>query len=892
MKFAFNDIVKITGGRVQGAAVGAGNEICSVVFDTRKLWSAETSSTLFVALKGVRDGHIFLGEAYRAGVRMFLVSRYESQWMSQFPGALFLVVADTLVALQQWAAWHRKQLTGVVVGITGSNGKTIVKEWLGTLFKGDFSMGKSPRSYNSQLGVALSLLDIPLGTQLSLLEVGISGAGDMESLHAMVQPNLAVITHLGEAHAEGFASLQEKAKSKVALADGADVVVYPYDLEAVRTEVSKLKSRNSLMKTIHWGWAEGAQFRITEVEVLMAGGQRIYFVHRGTSHQLDIPFMDSASVSNAMSCLCVLKAMERWDPEHLDRFAQLPHLENRLQCAAGKSGNYILNDSYSADLESLGVALDMLKRQSPNLSLLSILGSFEQTGMEAADLRDSILRMLSNYGVTEAVFVGEEYRGLGSVPASGDLNLGVGSSAISGGLSILKKGDLKFGVSDFGLEKVWQFDTVAALMDSAVLSGIASRSILIKGSRSAGLERVANRLQARLHQTRLEINLHALKNNYLYFKQRVGAGKKVMCMVKAFGYGSGSFESARALQALAVDYLGVAYIDEGIALRNAGITVPIMVMNVDSGAAWQLQEYGLEPVVYSFQSLEGLIRSGVQGLKIHIEIDTGMHRLGFAPGDMGELGVRIRDLAVDIEVASVFSHLAASESAGSDDFTGGQLDVFASAADVLEQGLGYTVLKHIENTGGILRFGDARFTMVRLGIGLYGVDPRGLIEAALQPVTRWVSTISQVRLGIGLYGVDPRGLIEAALQPVTRWVSTISQVQLVKAGEGVGYGMQGASDRDREVAVIAAGYADGLWRADGQANSGVWIKGVEAPFVGNICMDMAMVDVTGLNCKPGDEVELFGENLRVETLAQRRATIPYEVLTAVSQRVARVYVEE
>ena len=847
------------------STVIGGNVICSVVFDTRKLWSAETSSTLFVALKGVRDGHSYLGEAYRAGVRMFLVSRFESNLILQFNDALFLVVDDTLLALQHWAAWHRKQLTGVVVGITGSNGKTIVKEWLASLFKGDFSMGKSPRSYNSQLGVALSLLEIPLATQLSLLEVGISNAADMGTLHDIVQPNLAVITHLGEAHAEGFASMQEKAKSKVALADGADVVVYPFDLEAVRTEVSKLKSRNSLMKTIHWGWAEGAQFRITEVEVLVAGdfsaadslagvassnpisssgGQRIHFVHRGTSHQLDIPFMDSASVSNAMSCLCVLQALERWDPEHLDRFAQLPHLENRLQFAAGKSGNYILNDSYSADLESLGVALDMLKRQSPNLSLLSILGSFEQTGMEAADLRDSILRMLSNYGVTEAVFVGEEYRGLGSVPASDGVDGGLRNSA----------------VVDFGLEKVWQFDTVAALMDSAVLSGIASRSILIKGSRSAGLERVANRLQARLHQTRLEINLHALKNNYLYFKQRVGAGKKVMCMVKAFGYGSGSFESARALQALAVDYLGVAYIDEGIALRNAGITVPIMVMNVDSGAAWQLQEYGLEPVVYSFQSLEGLIRSGVQGLKIHIEIDTGMHRLGFAPGDMGALGVRIHDLAVDIEVASVFSHLAASESAGSDDFTGGQLDVFASAADVLEQGLGYTVLKHIENTGGILRFGDARFTMVRLGIGLYGVDPRGVIEAALQPVTRWVSTISQV--------------------------------QLVKAGEGVGYGMHGVSERDREVAVIAAGYADGLWRADGQANSGVWIRGVEAPFVGNICMDMAMVDVTGLNCKPGDEVELFGENLRVETLAQRRSTIPYEVLTAVSQRVARVYVEE
>ena len=884
MKFALEDIVRVTGGRVQGAAVNSaagfesevgssisgeissspdlrksefitGNVICSVVFDTRKLWSAETSSTLFVALKGVRDGHSYLGEAYRAGVRMFLVSRCDDNLILQFNDALFIVVDDTLVALQQWAAWHRKQVTGVVVGITGSNGKTIVKEWLGLLFKGDFSMGKSPRSYNSQLGVALSLLDIPLGTQLSLLEVGISGAADMGTLHAMVQPNLAVITHLGEAHAEGFASLQEKAKSKVSLADGADVVVYPFDLEAVRTEISTLKSRNALTKTIHWGWKEGAQFRITEVEVLsagdlsagvsgsnpisVAGGQRIHFVHRGTSHQLDIPFMDSASVSNAMTCLCVLQALERWDPSHLDRFMHLPHLENRLQFVAGRLGNYILNDSYSADLESLGVALDMLKRQSPNLPLMSILGSFEQTGMDISDLRDSILRMLSNYGVREAVFVGVEFRGLGSVPASGSLNLGGG---------------------DFGLEKIWQFDTVSALMDSAVLSGIASQSILIKGSRNSGLERVANRMQARLHQTRLEINLNALKNNYLYFKQRVGEGKKVMCMVKAFGYGSGSFESARALQALAVDYLGVAYIDEGIALRNAGITVPIMVMNADGGAAWQMQEYQLEPVVYSFPSLEALIRSGVQGLKIHVEIDTGMHRLGFAPADMGELGLRIKDLDLAIEVASVFSHLAASETSESDNFTLGQLEVFSAAAAVLETGLGYTVLKHIENTGGILRFADARFTMVRLGIGLYGVDPRGLVEAALQPVTRWVSAISQV--------------------------------QWVKAGEGVGYGMHGVSDRDREVAVIAAGYADGLWRTDGQANSGVWIKGVEAPFVGNICMDMAMVDVTGLNCKPGDEVELFGENLRVETLAQRRATIPYEVLTAVSQRVARVYVEE
>ena len=844
MRFAFDDIVKVTGGKIRGAGKpgGGGHEIWvhSVVFDTRKLWMADTGSTLFAAMVAVRDGHDFLPEAYRLGVRIFLVSRFEDSWTLQYNDAIFLEVENTLLALQRWSSWHRKSLTGIVMGITGSNGKTIVKEWLGSLFQGDFSMSKSPRSYNSQLGVALSLLDIPVGTQLSLLEVGISGSADMASLQAMVKPNLAVITHLGDAHREGFVSLEEKAKCKVALASDADVVVYPYDIELVRKEVSNIKSKQPMMKTIHWGWTEGAQFRITSVEEISGGGQSIHFVHRGTAHQFNVPFVDSASVSNAMTCLCVLQALERWDPEHLARFSQLPHLENRLQFVEGRGGNYILNDSYSADLESLGVALDMLKRQSPNLPMMAILGSFEQTGRELGDLHSSIVRMLANYGVDRVIFVGKEFRGLAGKAATND-------SATE--------------ASDIAVGKEWQFDTVEALLDSALLSGITFTSLLIKGSRSTGLERVANRLQLRLHQTRLEINLNALKNNYLLFRERVGMGKKLMCMVKAFGYGSGSFESARALQALAVDYLGVAYIDEGVALRNAGITVPIMVMNADPGAAWQMQEYRLEPVIYSFGSLEALIRSGVQGLKVHLEIDTGMHRLGFAPDDIHRLALLLREVESVIEVASVFSHLAASESKDSDVFTRGQFDIFALAAKTLEEVLGKSLLKHIENTGGILRFNDDRFSMVRLGIGLYGVDPRG-------------------------------GLGETELQPVTRMISTISQIQQVKAGEGVGYGMHGVSDCDREIAVIAAGDADGLCRSDGQGKSGVWVNGVEAPFVGNICMDMSMIDVTNLNCKAGDEVELFGNHLRVETLAQRRNTIPYEVLTSVSQRVTRVYVEE
>ncbi len=816
MRLQVSDIVGVVGASVRGEVL-AGAEVVDLVFDARKLWGLEPSGAMFLALKGRRDGHDFVGQAYAAGVRYFLVSRYEAVWEGLYAGAVFLVVEDVLVALQLMASWHRGRLSGVVMGITGSNGKTIVKEWLWELLKDDFSVGKSPRSYNSGLGVALSLLNVAAGTEVALLEAGISARGEMDVLGGMMRPNMVVLTHLGEAHAEGFASLEEKAQEKVKLAAGADVVVYPYDQGLLRSALGALRAQQPMMKLISWGWQEGANFRLVKVEAV-GSMQAISFVYRGTEHRFEIPFMDQASVSNAMSCLCALVALERWDEAHLARFRVLPRLENRLQFMAGRNGNYVLNDSYSADLESLGVALDMLKRQSPNLPMSVVLGGFEQTGMEVGALRMRLMEVVKGFGVEEVIWVGREYVGMEGLV----------------------------------------FEDMEGLLGSAWLGGVSGRAILVKGSRSSGLERVVSRLQARLLQTRLEIHLGALKHNFLHFKRLAGEGKKVMCMVKAFGYGSGSFESASALQALAVDYLGVAYVDEGIALRNAGITVPIMVMNVDAGAAWQLQEYGLEPVVFSMESVRGLMDSGVGGLRLHVEVDTGMHRLGFAASEMEDLlGVLAGS---SFRVASVFSHLAASEDGDSDAFTAKQMDVFAGAAAVLEGGLGYGVLKHIENTGGILRFGDARFDMVRLGIGLYGVDPRGVV-------------------GVGL-------------QPVTRWVSTISQVQRVKAGEGVGYGMHGVSEHDREIAVIAAGYADGLWRADGRGVSGVWVKGVEAKFVGNICMDMAMVDVTGLGCVAGDEVELFGEHLRVETVAARRGTIPYEVLTSVSQRVARVYLEE
>lgn len=868
MNFSVSDIAKIMGAVSHGKS--GYSHIGSIVFDTRKLWVIEAQmanpitgskhislAPLFVALIGRRNGHDFIGSAYEGGVRVFLVSHYDIQWQIQYPDAQFLAVDDVLLALQEWAKWHRSLMSSLVIGIAGSNGKTIVKEWLGELLAKDFTVYKSPRSFNSQLGVALSVLEIETAVEVSIIEAGISSQNGMKTLQKMVQANLVVLTHLGDAHSSGFESMEQKAIEKVSLAQGADVLVYPFDNKVLRSAVDALKKKQPLMKTIHWGWQEGATMRVLHIQVLN-GNQEIIFVNRGTEHCLVIPFLDSASVSNAMSCLCVLTALERWDSSHIQQFLQLPRLENRLLMAKGKRGNYILNDSYSADLESLGVALDMLKRQSPNLPLVAILGDFEQMELHHSFVCSGIKQLLQSYGVSKLLAVGK--------------------------LFACEK-------TQFADMVVTFFPDMPSLLASSSLSELSEKAILVKGARKLGLERVVSQLQERFHQTQLEINLGALKNNYLYFQTLLPEGVKTMCMVKAFGYGSGSFESARALQALGLHYLGVAYVDEGIALRKAGIVLPIMVMSSNASDICVLQEYGLEPVMYSKESLEGFIQSGINSIGIHLEIDTGMHRLGFSPETL--LG-SVRMLPKGIRVASVFSHLSASEDAASDSFTRNQLDVFSKVALEVEQLLGYSTLKHIQNTGAILRFYDPRFNAVRLGIGLYGIDPRGNVQENLQRNRKGdfqdhPKDSSQNHPQPNSLNVNQEVL---QLQPVARWLTTIIQIQKVAAGEGVGYGMKDSVTHDRDIATIAVGYADGLSRRDGNGQSGVWINKKERPFVGNICMDMSMIDVTGLLCHPGDEVEIFGLHIPVETLAKRRGTIPYEVLTDVSQRVVRVYVEE
>ena len=812
-------------------------QVSKILFDTRQASDAMSlfSETLFLALTDKRNGHDFVEAAYHLGVRQFLVSEIRTDW-SALTDAVFYQVSNVLQSLQVLASWYRKSLTMPIVGITGSNGKTIVKEWLFKLLQQDFTdVYRSPRSFNSQLGVAISLLEIPKNSGLAIIEAGISARGEMRSLHSMIKPNLVVFTHLGGAHDVGFASLEEKVAEKLILAEDADVLIYPFDKLIVREQVSRLKQRFPMMKTISWGQENGASFRVLPYH---EGDLKMQFIHRSVTHTIPLSQTDSASRENTMSALLTLVAFERWDQGHLDMFQYLPKLKNRLALVQGKRGNVVLNDTYSADIESFAVALEFLQQQSPHYHKVVILADFEQISRDQQTWITSVQNLLNRYSVDRLFLIGDvlsEHKNLFS---------SVGNVSV--------------------------YPSAQTLFSSGDLNSISNAGILVKGAHRFGLDKVADALQERHHGTYLEIDLSALAHNFQVYKSKLTNDSKIMCMVKAFGYGSGTYEAAKRLDSLGVDYLGVAYLDEGIALRKAGVKAPIMVMNVDSTQWRLLKENSLEPVIYSKELYDELLKfafnsDGIEQtcsvenpFKIHLELDTGMHRLGFELGQVAVLLSQLNDHR--IRVASVFSHLSASEDLQSDDFTRFQIRQFSYEVLQIESVLGYSVLKHIDNSAGIVRFPEAQLSMVRLGIGLYGIDPSGLLSAELQPVNRLVTEISQVRT--------------------------------VKAGEGIGYGMHDVAAVDRKIAVIKIGYADGLLRVDGKGVGTVWVLGQRAPLVGNICMDMAMVDVTHISdCLPGVEVEIFGKNILVEEVAERRNTIAYEVLTSISQRVSRVFIE-
>jgi len=819
MQYTWQQITAV----IKGEAVNADGSMVLTQpgYDTRRL--RNPSSTLFFALPGThRKGAEFINIAAAAGVRSFVVPQEED--VSELSGCNILRVTDVLMALQDLAAHHRSRFSGPVIGITGSNGKTIVKEWLHQLLGEEFSAHRSPRSYNSQIGVAISLLGIETWHKMAIIEAGISKPGEMERLWQMIKPNLAICTHLGSAHDEGFENREQKAREKALLFKNADVVVFPGDSAEIKTAVQVYKSTQPLTRFVSWGKSEGAGYRLQE-EDFGQGFTRIKFIHRSTEHQLEIPFTDKASVENAMSCLCTLAALERWDPAHVEQFRHLHALENRLAFTEGRNGNYLVNDSYSNDPDSLQVALDFMVRQQPDKPACIILSDMDQSDPDKQRLSTQIADILKQKRVKRLLLVGESF------------------SAHIG----------KFAAFD-----VNHYPNTAALMESGILDCLQHEAILIKGSRRFGFEKIHAMLKKQLHKTHLQIDLEALRHNYRFFRNVVAPKTRLMAMVKAFGYGSGSFEVARTLQFMGVDYLAVAFADEGVALREAGIQLPIMVMNTGAEDMASRIQYGLEPVVFDVAGLQAMSEiAGSHEIAVHLEVDTGMHRLGFAPEALKNLTA---DLPKNVRVASVFTHLAASEDPVHDDFTREQIARFVQAADMFEERLGYAPLRHALNTGGILRFAE------------YGLD--------------------MVRLGVGLYGVDPRLQQQTDLKPVTTLYSSISQLHTLQPGEGVGYGRRSVADKARVVATLPVGYADGLRRSLGNGKWKVLINGHHAPTVGSICMDMCMVDVTGIDCREGDEVVVFGAENTVAEMAACADTIPYEILTGISSRVPREYVGE
>ena len=804
--------------------------------DSRRTYSP--ASSLFFATKGIRrDGHQFIPDLYKRGVRNFVISR--PLLMADFPEANFLAVKDTIAALQQLAAYHRRQFNIPVIGITGSNGKTIVKEWLYQLLHPDYHIVRSPKSYNSQIGVPLSVWQMNKQHTLAIFEAGISQPGEMENLQKIIQPTIGLITNIGEAHSEGFANNEQKVTEKIKLFKEAAQVVFGYNNQLVLKSVQEWKnekipaSDNEPFTLFGWGESEDAWLQITDLKKDTSSTSIIGFIGRQTQH-IDIPFTDNASIENAVSCWCVLRILNVSQPVIESRMKNLQPVNMRLELKKGINNCSVINDSYSADLSSLNIALNFLDNQTGSAKKVVVLSDFLQSGLEENELYRKIGRTLQNHSLYKIIGIGERISNF-----------------------------LPSVLTDSSILQEYFLNTEVFIQHYR-FSQFKDEAILIKGARVFEFEKIVHLLEQKVHQTVLEINLNAIAHNLKEFQKILQPSTRIMAMVKAFAYGSGGAEIASILQYHQVDYLGVAYADEGVELRKAGIRLPVMVMNPEENAFNSIIENNLEPELYSFEILlsfdKFLQKEGLQLYPIHIEIDTGMNRLGFSIKDLDRLAAVLQTTS-SFKVQSVFSHLAASEEAGQDNFTIQQFDLFTNSAKKLQEKIGYHFICHISNSAAAIRHPQLQMDMIRLGIGLYGVDNSG--ASALN------------------------------LQTVATLKSTISQINYLKKGDSVSYNRKGIVDKDSIIATIRIGYADGFPRRLGNGVGKVWINGKLSPVIGTVCMDMFMLDVTNNpGVQVGDDVIIFGSQLPVQTLAQWASTIPYEIMTGVSQRVKRVYFEE
>lgn len=823
MEYTIEKITTLIGARRLGTAEAT---ISWLLTDSRSLCFPE--STLFFALRSERnDGHKYIPELYNRGVRNFVVSS-TLQNAADYADANFLKVTDVLSALQRLAERHRDEFDIPVVGITGSNGKTMVKEWLYQLLSPSMTVTRSPRSYNSQIGVPLSVWLLNERTQVALLEAGISEVGEMDALQDIIQPTIGVLTSLGAPHQENFRSLEEKCMEKLMLFKNASFIAYNTD-DAV---VSRCVRRSSF-KASKIGWSRENPSEALYIKNVSSGtdATTILYVYKGKEASYRLPFIDEASVECSFACAAIALHLGITAEQLDERMATLDPVAMRLEVKEGIHGCTLINDTYNSDINSLDIALDFMNRrpdQNGQRRTL-ILSDIYQSGETQQRLYEKVSELAQNRGV-------QKFIGIGSV--------------------------LKANASAIHVPECHFFEDVQSFVDSDVFRSLHDELILVKGSRAFGFDYIAELLEQKVHETILEVNLNALVDNFNYYRSLMKPETKLVCMVKADAYGAGAVEVSKTLQDHRVDYLAVAVADEGVTLRKNGITCNIIIMNPEMTAFKTMFDYDLEPEVYSFRLMDALIRAaekeGITNYPVHIKLDTGMHRLGFDPDkDIDEVIGRLKHQYAIIP-RSVFSHFVGSDSDEFDYFSASQFEKFQRAADKLQAAFGHKILRHIANSAGIEHFPERQLDMCRLGIGLYGVNPRN---------NKMINNVSTLK-------------------------TTILQMRTVPADETVGYSRKGKLSQDSVIAAIPIGYADGLDRHLGNGRGYCMVNGCKAPYVGNICMDVAMIDVTGINCKEGDMVEIFGNNLPVTVLSDALDTIPYEVLTSVSNRVKRIYLME
>ena len=817
--------------------------------DSRSLSFPE--ETLFFALPTKRNnGARYISELYDRGVRNFVVTEEDFKKMEngewkmenamQQDGAQptpnsqlsildfsnFLIVANPLKALQKLAEAHRENFKIPVIGITGSNGKTIVKEWLHQLLSPDRCIVRSPRSYNSQIGVPLSVWQLNEEAELGIFEAGISEMGEMGALKRMIKPTIGILTNIGGAHQENFFSLQEKCMEKLTLFKDCDVVIYNGDNELISNCVAK-----SMLTAREIAWSCKDIERPLYISKVTKKEDHTVIAYRylNMDNTFCIPFIDDASIENAIHCMAVMLYLKPTSVNDIEKFKRLEPVAMRLDVKQGINNCLLINDTYNSDINSLDIALDFQqsRRVEKNLKCTLILSDILQSGTLPKSLYKKVADLVRRKKIDRIIGIGRDLKEYGGA---------------------------------FDIEKEFYL-TTDEFIKSPSFKKFKDELILIKGSRQFHFERISELLEKKVHETILEVNLDAVVHNFNYYRSKLKPETKMVCMVKAFGYGAGSYELAKTLQEHRCDYLAVAVADEGEELRKEGISIPLIVMNPEFSSFNVLFENQLEPEVYSFRLLDAMIketeRRGITSYPIHIKIDTGMHRLGFQPEDVPEVCRRLKEQS-GVVARSVFSHLVGSDSYIFDDFTKKQLDTFTRVAAELEAGLEYKVIKHILNSAGIERFTDYQMDMVRLGIGLYGVSASG------QKGLRNISTLK----------------------------TTILQIQNVPAGDSIGYSRMSYVKRDSPIAIIPIGYADGLDRHFSNGGGEVVINGHRCPIIGNICMDACMIDVTDTDAHEGDSVIIFGEELPVSELSDKLKTIPYEILTSISPRVKRVYYRE